>query len=225
MIDWANTRCGIQEKYWCNSWHDAQGSSGHARFVIFRKLVTAKTGKKYFTFVYGPGDPKDPDTYYFPVESPYCKMDKYGAEMCAMSYLADQTIQFHESAIRAAQKFINGETSHFFDKPKREGQKGKAQPTTSSGAASSSTSALPATSYNEQSGWYSRPGSTTDKGTGKGWQNYSAPPPYNQPEAWWEETQAEAWWREPQNDTWWQTTDPQTWTNAQWRSNEDWSRR
>ncbi len=54
MIDWAQDRCGIQEKYWCNSWHDAQGSSGHARFVMFRKLVTAKTGKKYFTFVYGP---------------------------------------------------------------------------------------------------------------------------------------------------------------------------
>jgi hypothetical protein len=119
---------------------------------IFSNIVNDMTGKKLFTFVYNPDDPKDENTH-FPTEVSFCRINKVGSKLCALVLLGDPKVKFHEDCHTAADKFLHGISGRMFGRTgKAKGEAMGALTASSSsaatlkkGAASSSSSATPAT--------------------------------------------------------------------------------
>ncbi len=55
------------------------------------------------------GQPPDPDIHFFPIEGPFCRMDKLSAEMCALAYETNRDRQWDPQIATMAQKYLDRE--------------------------------------------------------------------------------------------------------------------
>ncbi len=70
--------------------------------MIFLTIVSAMTGKKFFTFVYTPEEPRQDNTHIFPTEAALYRVNKKQTQLRALVPKADPNMNFHEDCRKAA---------------------------------------------------------------------------------------------------------------------------